>query len=93
MSEADPIRVYARNGKWLIDYGSYAQGWYLSRREAIEVATKAAVHERRELTIEREAAAVVPAFPTHLQGGDWIHGPFASGSQARPRLFFAHVDE
>ena len=83
--------MYARNGKWLIDYGSYAQGWYQSRPEAIEVATKAAVHERRELTIERDAVAVVSASPTDLQDGDWIHGPFASGSQARPHLFFAHV--
>jgi hypothetical protein len=83
--------VYARNGKWLIDYGSYAQGWYQSRREAIEVATKTAVHERRELTIERDDVAVVSASPIDLQDGDLIHGPFASRSRARPHLFFAHV--
>jgi len=44
---ADPIRVYVRNGKWLIDYGSYSQGSYVSRSEAIEVATTAAYDKRR----------------------------------------------
>ena len=57
MSGSDPIRVYIRNGKWLIDYGSYAQGWYHTRSEAIEVASGAAQREHRELTIEREAVA------------------------------------
>jgi hypothetical protein len=55
MTEADPIRAHARNGWWMVDYGSYAQGCYLTRREAIEVARDAAQHERRELTIEAEA--------------------------------------
>jgi hypothetical protein len=73
MAEADPIRVYARNGKWLIDYGSYSQGSYVSRSEAIEVASDAALHERRELTIEREARAGVPVLPTGSPEGDWIH--------------------
>ena len=49
--------MYIRNGKWLIDYGSYAQGWYHTRSEAIEVASGAALREHRELTIEREAVA------------------------------------
>ena len=57
MTEADPIRVYARNGKWLIDYGSYAQAWYRTRSEAIKVATNAAQHEHRELTIDPEPTA------------------------------------
>jgi hypothetical protein len=92
MSEADPIRVYPRNGKWLIDYGSYSQGWYLSRSEAIEVATRAALDERRELTIEPEASAVISALPTGSQDGDWIRGPLASSSPSRGRLFFGHVD-
>jgi hypothetical protein len=34
---ADPIRVYCQNGKWLVDYGSYAHSWYLTRGEAIKV--------------------------------------------------------
>ena len=55
MTEADPIRVYARNGKWLIDYGSYSQGLYATRSEAIKVATEAALVECRELTIEPAA--------------------------------------
>ena len=90
MTEADPIRVYARNGWWLVDYGSCSEGCYLTRREAVEVARDAGLHERRELTIEAEAVAVMSARPTGLQDGDWIHGPSASSS--RPRLFFAHVD-
>jgi hypothetical protein len=60
VSESDPITVYIRNGKWLIDYGSYAQGWYHTRSEAIEVASGAALREHRELTIEREAVATDP---------------------------------
>jgi hypothetical protein len=53
VSESDPIRVHAAYGRWLIDYGSYVQGYYETRAEAIEVATAAALAEGRELTIER----------------------------------------
>lgn len=63
VSESDPIRVYIRNGKWLIDYGSYAQGWYHTRSEAIEVASGAAQREHRELTIEREVVVTDPNPP------------------------------
>jgi hypothetical protein len=55
MTEADPIRVYARNGMWLIDYGNYSQGWYQTRRVALKVATEAARVACRELTIEAKA--------------------------------------
>ena len=55
MSETDPIRVFERNDKWLIDYGSYAHGYYVSRREAIDVATDAARVEHRTLVIEAAA--------------------------------------
>jgi hypothetical protein len=61
-AETDPIRVFARGGKWLVDYGSYAHGYHDSRREAIEAATLAARDERRELVIdadERTAGAAV----------------------------------
>jgi hypothetical protein len=47
VTEADPIRVYVRNGMWLSDYGSYSQGWYQTRREALKVATEAARVECR----------------------------------------------
>jgi hypothetical protein len=57
MAEADSIRVFTRDGKWLIDYGSYAHGYYPTRSEAIETATDAARSERRELVIEAEAEA------------------------------------
>ena len=92
MSEADPIRVHPRNDKWLIDYGSYSHGWYVSRSEAIEVATKAALDERRELTIEPEAVADVSALPTGSQDGDWIRGSLASSSPSATAPFFGHVD-
>ena len=49
--------MYVRNGRWLIDYGSHAQGWYDTRNEAIEVASGEALREHRELTIEQEATA------------------------------------
>jgi hypothetical protein len=53
-AETDPIRVFARDGKWLIDYGSYAHGYHETRREAIETATLAARDERRELVIDMD---------------------------------------
>lgn len=31
--ETDPIRVFAEDGKWLVDYGSYAHGYHSSRSE------------------------------------------------------------
>jgi len=52
VSEAGPIRVFARNGKWLVDYGSYAHGYHVTRAAAIETATKAARDECRELVVE-----------------------------------------
>ena len=54
MAETDPIRVFAKDGKWLIDYGSYAHGYHPTRDEAIKTATRAAQNERRELLIEAE---------------------------------------
>ena len=54
MSESDPIRVHTAYGRWLVNYGSYVQGYYDSRAEAIEVAKAAAFVEQRELTIEPE---------------------------------------
>jgi hypothetical protein len=55
VAERDPIRVFAKNGKWLIDYGSYAHGYHMTRATAIETATRAAQRERRELVIEAAA--------------------------------------
>jgi hypothetical protein len=52
VSETDPIRVFMRDGKWLVDYGSYAHGYHLSRSEAIQTATRAARDENRELVVE-----------------------------------------
>ena len=69
MSQADPIKVYGRNGKWLISYGNYSQGWYDSRSEAIEVATAAAFIEGRELTIEAEPDLVAASTAGTQAGG------------------------
>jgi hypothetical protein len=55
MVKTDPIRVFAKNGKWLIDYGSYAHGYHTTRDEAVETATRAARSERRKLVVEAEA--------------------------------------
>jgi hypothetical protein len=57
VSESDPIRVHERDGRWLVNYGSYIQGYFDARAEAIEVA-KAAFVEQRELTIEPEPVVV-----------------------------------
>ena len=54
MSETGPIRVFARKGKWLVDFGSYAHGYHTTRDEAIQTATKDARDEHRELVIEGE---------------------------------------
>jgi len=51
-AETDPIRVFLKDGKWLVDYGSYAHGYHKTRREAIETATRAARDEQRELSVE-----------------------------------------
>lgn len=55
MADSEPIRVFSRNGKWLIDYGSYAHGYHLTRGAAIQTAARAARRERRELVIEAAA--------------------------------------
>jgi len=47
-----PVRVFARGGEWLIDYGSYACAYYATRNEAIKEAKIAVRHERRDLLIE-----------------------------------------
>jgi hypothetical protein len=52
-AELQPIRVHAKGGTWRVDYGSYAQGHFDSREEAIGAAVTAAEWENRELAIER----------------------------------------
>lgn len=54
MSESGLIRVFARNGKWLVDYGSYAHGYHDTRDEAIRIATADAKKEQRDLVVEGE---------------------------------------
>ena len=49
-----PIKVFARDGKWVVDYGSYAHGYHLTRVEAVKTARLAAHQEHRELVIEAE---------------------------------------
>ena len=53
--DSDPIRVFPRKGKWLVDYGSYAHGYHLTQREAIETAARAARNEQRELKVETDS--------------------------------------
>jgi Uncharacterized protein conserved in bacteria (DUF2188) len=57
-AETDPIKVFPRDGKWLVDYGSYAHGYHQTREEALEKATRAARDEQRELTVEADEKAV-----------------------------------
>lgn len=52
MPESDPIKVYPRDGQWLVDYGSYAHGFHTTREEAVKTATAAGVVMQRELIIE-----------------------------------------
>ena len=52
VTDAGPIRVYARDGKWLVNDGSSVHGSYGTREEAIRVGRRAAFVECRELTVE-----------------------------------------
>jgi hypothetical protein len=49
---SQPIRVFPRDGKWLVDYGSYVCGYHPTLAAAIEKATVAAQSEQRELLVE-----------------------------------------
>jgi hypothetical protein len=55
MSASGPIRVYLKEGQWLVDYGSYAHGFHATRDAAIQTAAAAARSERRGLLVEPEA--------------------------------------
>jgi hypothetical protein len=55
MPQTTPIRLFARDGKWVVDYGSYAHGYHLTRADAIKTATLAAYVEHRRLVIEPTA--------------------------------------
>ena len=55
MTNSSPIKVFSRNGKWLVDYGSYAHGYHTTRDEAVQTATLAAHYEHRPLEVEAEA--------------------------------------
>jgi hypothetical protein len=57
---AGPIRVYARDGKWLVHDGSSMHGAYGTRDEAIRVGRHAAFVERRELMVEGDLALGEP---------------------------------
>lgn len=50
-AETEPIRVRPRQGKWLVDYGSYAHGYYATRSQAVAEGKAAARREGRELSI------------------------------------------
>ena len=55
LPKSDAIRVYAEEGAWVVNYGSYANGFHTTRNEAIQAATDAARSEGRELVIEGAA--------------------------------------
>jgi hypothetical protein len=56
-AEREPILVHKTKRGWQVDYGSYAQGYHLTREKAIEEATRAAQREGRALTIDSDRAA------------------------------------
>jgi hypothetical protein len=51
-SVSAPIRVFHAGDYWRVDYGSYIDGFYATRAEAIATATAAATREDRDLKIE-----------------------------------------
>ena len=52
MSESSPIRVFARDGRWLVDYGSYVCTYCSTRSQAVAAGTDAARDEHRGLVID-----------------------------------------
>lgn len=50
-AETDPIKVYRRKQYWLVDYGSYAHGYYPTRSQTVTTGEAGARHEGRELSI------------------------------------------
>jgi hypothetical protein len=36
MHMTGPVKVFATDGKWVVDYGSYAHGYHPTRVEAME---------------------------------------------------------
>lgn len=61
MSEADSIRVFPRDGRWIVDLGSSVWAYYDSRSQAIAAAAEAARDAHRGLVIdESDATASEP---------------------------------
>jgi hypothetical protein len=56
MAETDSIRVFSEDGKWVVDYGSYANGYHATRSEAIQVAKRAARDEDRKIVVDEKPA-------------------------------------
>ena len=54
MAPTGPIRVFARDGRWVVNYGSFAHGYHLTRVEAVKTARLAAHFAHRELVVEAE---------------------------------------
>jgi hypothetical protein len=50
-AETEPTRVYRREREWVVDYGSYAHGYYPTRSEAVKAGEAGARRERRGLSI------------------------------------------
>ena len=50
-AETDPIRVYRRQDAWLVDYGSYAHGYYPTRSQAVKAGEAGARREGRRLAV------------------------------------------
>ncbi len=69
MSESGPIRVFPRDGRWVVDYGSYVSAYCETRSQAIVVGTEAARLEHRELLIEIEDGPVARFVRPFLQPG------------------------
>jgi RNA polymerase primary sigma factor len=53
---AGPIRVFRRENQWLVDYASYAHGYYRTRSEAVGAGEAAASREGREFLIDESLA-------------------------------------
>lgn len=60
MHDADPIRVFVRDGIWIVDYGSYTHGEYLTRTEAVATARAAAEAEGRTVAVDKLGTWIVP---------------------------------
>jgi hypothetical protein len=75
VTESGPIRVFPRDGKWIVDFGSHVCAYCATRSQAVAVGSDAALAEQRELLVEIDHSPLArfvemgsPAFSEYING-------------------------